>query len=34
MKLVAANKKLIQLFEAKIKNKIAQVWGVKEEVEA
>ncbi len=34
MKLVEGNKKLIQLFEAKVKNKIAEVWGVKEEVEA
>ena len=34
MQIVEGNKELIQLFEAKIKNKIAQVWGVKEEVEA
>ncbi len=32
IQIVESNKKLIQLFEAKIKNKIAQVWGVKEEV--
>jgi len=30
--IVEGNKKLIELFEAKIKNKIALVWGVKEEV--
>ena len=29
MQLVAANKKLIQLFEQKIKDKINEVWGVK-----
>ena len=31
--LVNGNKKLIQLYEQKIKNKINEVWGVKEEVE-
>lgn len=31
MQLVASNKKLIELFEQKIKNKISQVWGVKKE---
>jgi type I restriction enzyme M protein len=29
VQIVEQNKKLMQLFEAKIKNKIAQVWGVK-----
>ena len=29
MQLVAANKKLIELFEQKIKDKINEVWGVK-----
>ena|GEM_PF-1157440 len=33
MELVNGNKKLIALFEQKIKNKINEVWGVKEEVE-
>ncbi|MBK8291937.1 MAG: hypothetical protein IPK96_14395 [Flammeovirgaceae bacterium] len=28
MQLVAANKKLIELFEQKIKDKINEVWGV------
>jgi restriction endonuclease S subunit len=32
--LVNGNKKLITLFEQKIKNKINEVWGVKEEIEA
>jgi type I restriction enzyme M protein len=32
MQLVEVNKKLIQLFEQKIKNKINEVWSVKEEV--
>jgi len=31
-KLINGNKELIEIFEAKIKNRIAQVWGVKEEV--
>lgn len=31
--LVNANKRLIEIFEQKIKTKIAEVWGVKEEVE-
>ena len=30
MKLINANKRFIQLFEQKIKNKINEVWGVKE----
>lgn len=33
MKLVKANKRLIEIFEQKIKDKISEVWGVKEEVE-
>lgn len=33
MQLVNANKRLIELFEQKIKDKISEVWGVKEEVE-
>ena len=33
MQLVSANKKLIALFEQKVKNKINEVWGVREEVE-
>ncbi len=33
MKLVNANKRLIEIFEQKIKDKISEVWGVKEEVE-
>ncbi len=33
MQLVNANKRLIEIFERKIKTKIAEVWGVKEEVE-
>lgn len=28
-----ANKRLIEIFEQKIKDKISEVWGVKEEVE-
>jgi type I restriction enzyme M protein len=32
MQLIAANKKLIELFEQKIKNKISEVWGVKKKV--
>lgn len=32
MKLVNANKRLIEIFEQKIKDKISGVWGVKEEV--
>ena len=32
MQLVEANKTLISLFEQKIKNKINEVWGVKENV--
>ena len=31
--LINANKQLIEIFEQKIKTKIGQVWGVKEEVE-
>jgi len=31
--MVNANKQLITLFEQKIKDKIIEVWGVKEEVE-
>jgi len=34
MQLVNANKRLIEIFEQKIKDKISEVWGVKEEVEA
>lgn len=33
MQLVNANKRLIEIFEQKIKDKISAVWGVKEEVE-
>ncbi|MBS1751434.1 MAG: N-6 DNA methylase [Bacteroidetes bacterium] len=33
MKLVNANKRLIEIFEQKIKDKISEVWDVKEEVE-
>ena len=33
MQLVNANKQLIAIFEQKIKDKISEVWGVKEEVE-
>jgi type I restriction enzyme M protein len=33
MQLVNANKRLIEIFENKIKTKIGEVWGVKEEVE-
>lgn len=33
MQLVNANKRLIEIFEQKIKDKISEVWGVKEEVE-
>lgn len=33
MQLVNANKRLIKIFEQKIKDKISAVWGVKEEVE-
>jgi type I restriction enzyme M protein len=33
MQLVNANKRLIEIFEQKIKTKIDEVWGVKEEVE-
>lgn len=33
MELVNANKRLIEIFEQKIKDKISEVWGVKEEVE-
>jgi restriction endonuclease S subunit len=33
MLLVNANKRLIEIFEQKIKTKIAEVWGVKEELE-
>ncbi|MCA0335180.1 MAG: N-6 DNA methylase [Bacteroidetes bacterium] len=33
MQLVNANKRLIEIFEQKIKTKIGEVWGVKEEVE-
>ncbi len=33
MDLVASNKRLIEIFEQKIKDKINEVWGVKEEVE-
>lgn len=32
MKLVKANKRLIEIYEQKIKDKIGEVWGVKEEV--
>ena len=31
--LVNANKRLIEIFEQKIKTKISEVWGVKEEIE-
>jgi type I restriction enzyme M protein len=31
MQLVNANKQLIEIFEQKIKTKIGEVWGVKEE---
>lgn len=34
MQLVESNKKLIEIFEQKIKNKINEVWGVKELIEA
>ncbi|MBX2965944.1 MAG: N-6 DNA methylase [Cyclobacteriaceae bacterium] len=34
MNLVNANKKLIEIFEQKIKSKISEVWGVKEEATA
>lgn len=33
MQLVNANKRLVEIFEQKIKDKISEVWGVKEEVE-
>ncbi|MBN8567307.1 MAG: restriction endonuclease subunit S, partial [Flavobacteriales bacterium] len=33
LQLVNANKRLIEIFEQKIKDKISEVWGVKEEVE-
>lgn len=33
MQLVNANKRLIEIFEQKIKDKISEVWGLKEEVE-
>ncbi|MBK9353795.1 MAG: restriction endonuclease subunit S [Bacteroidetes bacterium] len=33
LQLVNANKRLIEIFEQKIKTKIGEVWGVKEEVE-
>lgn len=33
MQLVNANKRLIEIFEQKIKTKIGEVWGVKEEIE-
>jgi type I restriction enzyme M protein len=33
MQLVNANKRLVEIFEKKIKTKIGEVWGVKEEVE-
>jgi type I restriction enzyme M protein len=33
MQLVNANKRLVEIFEQKIKTKIGEVWGVKEEVE-
>ncbi len=33
IQIVDANKKLIRLFEAKIKRKVAEVWGVKENIE-
>jgi type I restriction enzyme M protein len=33
MKLVNTNKRLIEIFEQKIKDKISEVWGVKKEVE-
>jgi type I restriction enzyme M protein len=33
MQLVNANKRLIEIFEQKIKTKIDEVWGVKQEVE-
>ena len=33
MLLVNVNKRLIEIFEQKIKTKIGEVWGVKEEVE-
>jgi type I restriction enzyme M protein len=33
MELVSSNKRLIEIFEQKIKDKINEVWGVKEEVE-
>ncbi len=32
--IIDSNKQLIAIFEQKIKDKINQVWGVKEEVEA
>ena len=32
MQLVNANKRLIEIFEQKIKTKIGEVWGVNEEV--
>jgi hypothetical protein len=31
MQLVNANKRLIKIFEQKIKTKIGEIWGVKEE---
>jgi hypothetical protein len=31
MQLVNANKRLVEIFEEKIKRKIGEVWGVKEE---
>lgn len=34
LQLVSANKQLISIFEQKIKDRINEVWGVKEEVEA
>lgn len=33
MQLVKSNKRLVEIFEQKIKTKIGEVWGVKEEVE-
>lgn len=33
LQLVNANKRLIEIFELKIKTKIGEVWGVKEEVQ-
>jgi type I restriction enzyme M protein len=33
MQLVNANKRLVEIFEQKIKTKIGEVWGVKEEEE-